>query len=66
MGWHVGFWNILGSVGFTLSAIFGLVYSPDQEGDRRWGVQLSTYLGTWSFLIGSYVQFVEASNMHDE
>ena len=60
IGWHVGFWNVLGSVGFLLSGIFGIVYPPSDLHDRQYGVSLTTYLGGFFFLIGTIFQCYEA------
>jgi hypothetical protein len=58
--WHVGFWNILGSVGFFLSGLFGIIVPPEDKYDRWWGVAFSTYVGSFSFLIGTIFQYYEA------
>jgi len=58
LGWHVGFWNLLGGLGFTLCPIFG--YSM-----RHWRLYqsaLSTFWGGWAFLLGSVAQWYEAVN----
>ena len=59
LGWHVGFWNILGSVGFFISGFVGF-YLPDVN-DPLFidGVALSTYVGSYCFLFGSMLQYVE-------
>ncbi|ORX35146.1 hypothetical protein BD324DRAFT_634045 [Kockovaella imperatae] len=56
IGWHVGFWNLIGSIGFTLcgalgfSSKSGVVYESD----------LATFWGSWAFLIGSCFQVWES------
>ncbi|KLO15213.1 hypothetical protein SCHPADRAFT_871507 [Schizopora paradoxa] len=58
IGWHVGFWNLIGGLGFTLCAVFG--YSS-----RHWRLYqsaLSTFWGSWAFLIGSLMQWWESVN----
>lgn len=55
--WHVGFWNVVGSVGFFLSGFFGywIMVSSDIE---VYGVFLSTYWGSYAFMIGSVLQTI--------
>lgn len=76
IGWHVGcmlfpsvplelhsflfleVWNLVGGLGFTLCAVFG--YST-----RHWRLYqsaLSTFWGSWAFLIGSAMQWWESVN----
>ncbi|XAO22397.1 hypothetical protein I312_101167 [Cryptococcus bacillisporus CA1280] len=55
IGWWVGFWNLIGAIGFTLcgalgySSASGMVYESD----------LATFWGSWAFLIGSAFQVTE-------
>jgi len=56
LSWHIGFWNIIGSVGFLLSGIFGLTPIT------YWGTSFSTYWGSYAFLLGSYLQWYETLN----
>lgn len=48
LGWHVGFWNLIGALGFTLCGALGF-------GGTRPGIQyaltLSTFIGAWAFLV---------------
>ena len=60
LGWHIGIWNLIGGWGFTLCPIFGLLttsWGPYQEA-------LSTYWGSWAFLIGSLIQLYESLQKH--
>ncbi|KFY19538.1 hypothetical protein V493_07916, partial [Pseudogymnoascus sp. VKM F-4281 (FW-2241)] len=52
LGWWVGAWNLVGSVGFTMSGAFG--YWRGSKGEYQAG--LATFWGSWAFLIGSVVQ----------
>ncbi|KII92901.1 hypothetical protein PLICRDRAFT_696172 [Plicaturopsis crispa FD-325 SS-3] len=66
LGWHVGFWNALGGMGFLLCGIFGIwreTSAPD-EAVQKWGTAFSTFWGSWAFLIGSYIQYFETLNPH--
>lgn len=57
LGWHIGLWNLIGGVGFTLCPIFGLL------GTKHWmeyQASCSTFWGSWAFLIGSVVQLYES------
>jgi len=54
LGWHIGFWNTVGGLGFFLCPIFGFYSSlAFQE-------SLSTFWGSWAFLIGSLIQLYES------
>jgi hypothetical protein len=59
LGWHVGFWNLVGAVGFTLCGAFGIAQAQPwaffQSG-------CSTFWGGWAFLIGSICQWIECLN----
>ncbi|KAI7352415.1 hypothetical protein KC354_g12000 [Hortaea werneckii] len=60
LGWHVGFWNTVGGIGFTLCPIFGFSAS-------HWGLYQAgccTFWGSFSFLIGSTIQWYESLNKH--
>ena len=52
----VGLWNLIGAVGFTLCGALG--YSSNEGAVYQSG--LSTWWGSWAFLIGSVVQIGEA------
>ena len=52
----VAFWNLIGSIGFTLCGGFG--YSP--ASGMVYESSLSTFWGGWAFLIGSTLQLWEA------
>ncbi|CDZ97293.1 hypothetical protein [Phaffia rhodozyma] len=56
IGWQVGVWNLVGSVGFCLCGALG--YSVDSR--AVWQSDMSTYWGSWGFLIGSTFQLYEA------
>lgn len=61
VGWHVGWWNLVGSVGFWLSGFFGLWAVPSGK-YQVGGTVVSTLWGSWAFLLGSYLQLLEAVN----
>ncbi|KAF9484834.1 hypothetical protein BDN70DRAFT_872097 [Pholiota conissans] len=58
LGWHVGFWNFVGGVGFTLSGGFGF----NKAHWSQYQSALSTFWGGWAFLIGSVIQWYESVN----
>ena len=60
LGWHVGFWNFVGGVGFTLCPCFGYRGASWAE----WQSGLSTFWGSWAFLVGSGVQWYESLGKH--
>jgi hypothetical protein len=60
LGWHIGIWNLIGGWGFTFCPIFGLLttsWGPYEE-------SLSTFWGSWAFLIGSLIQLYESLQKH--
>lgn len=56
LGWHVGFWNTIGGIGFTLCPAFGY----DKAGWAVYQSSLSTFWASWAFLIGSLLQLYES------
>jgi hypothetical protein len=60
LGWHIGFWNLIGGIGFTLCPAFG--YS--EASWAQYQASLSTFWGSWAFLIGSVVQWYESLGKH--
>ncbi|KAF7348579.1 hypothetical protein MVEN_01375500 [Mycena venus] len=60
LGWHVGFWNLVGGVGFMLCGAFG--YALNSSTKIAYQSSCSTFWGGWAFLIGSAIQWYEAVN----
>lgn len=60
LGWHIGLWNLIGGVGFTLSPAFGY----DTATWAQYQAALSTFWGSWAFLIGSVIQWYESLDKH--
>ncbi|KAJ0120060.1 hypothetical protein J7T55_000913 [Diaporthe amygdali] len=58
LGWHIGFWNLVGALGFTLCGALGFASgsSPACETASLW----STFIGSWAFLVGSIIQWYES------
>lgn len=56
LGWWVGAWNLVGGVGFALCPAFGY----DERSWAQYQACLSTFWGSWAFLIGSAVQWFES------
>jgi hypothetical protein len=56
LGWHIGLWNLVGSVGWTLSASFGYCTASWCE----YQGQLSLTWASVAFLIGSLLLWYEA------
>lgn len=48
LGWHIGFWNLVGAFGFTLCGALG--YGIDRPG-VAYASTLSTFVGSWAFLV---------------
>ena len=47
LGWHIGFWNLIGAIGFTLCGAAG--FSSRQA--AVYTADLSTFIGSWAFLV---------------
>jgi hypothetical protein len=56
LGWWIGAWNLIGGVGFTLCPAFGY----DTSEWAQYQACLSTFWGSWAFLIGSVLQWYES------
>lgn len=56
LGWWIGAWNLAGGVGFTLCPAFGI----DEAVWAQSQASLSTFWGSWAFLIGSGLQWYES------
>ncbi|KAG7428861.1 hypothetical protein Forpi1262_v009478 [Fusarium oxysporum f. sp. raphani] len=61
LGWHIGLWNLIGAIGFTLCGALGFgITQPGVE----YALTLSTFIGSWAFLIGSVIQWLESLNKY--
>ncbi|EEU33443.1 uncharacterized protein NECHADRAFT_98463 [Fusarium vanettenii 77-13-4] len=61
LGWHIGLWNLIGAIGFTLCGALGFgITQPGVE----YALTLSTFIGSWAFLIGSVIQWFESLNKY--
>lgn len=49
LGWHIGLWNLIGALGFTLCGALGFASGSSQacETASLW----STFIGSWAFLV---------------
>ena len=57
LGWHIGFWNLVGAFGFTLCGALGPAYG---NSGAEYESSLATFWGSWAFLIGSLIQWFES------
>jgi len=57
LGWHIGLWNLVGAIGFTLSGALGPAYG---NSGAEYEASLATFWGSWAFLIGSLIQWYES------
>ena len=62
LGWHIGLWNLVGAVGFTVCGALG----PGAADSDTYLYQsiLATFWGSWAFLVGSAVQWFESLDTH--
>ena len=56
LGWWIGALNLIGGVGFTLCPAFGY----DSSNWAQYQACLSTFWGSWAFMIGSTLQWYES------
>ena len=49
LGWHVGFWNLIGAIGFTLCGALG--FGSERSESVEYASALSTFVGSWAFLV---------------
>ncbi|KAI1881718.1 hypothetical protein JX265_000544 [Neoarthrinium moseri] len=57
LGWHLGFWNLVGALGFTICGALG--FASENE-SAAYASSLATFIGSWAFLIGSAIQWFES------
>ncbi|KAK8085580.1 hypothetical protein PG997_006851 [Apiospora hydei] len=57
LGWHVGLWNLVGALGFTVCGALG--FAIGDEG-VEYASTLATFVGSWAFLVGSVIQWYES------
>jgi hypothetical protein len=56
LGWHIGFWNLVGGIGFCLCGALGLgSANPNVE----YASTLATFIGSWAFLV-SHIPLVSS------
>ena len=48
LGWHIGFWNLIGAIGFTLCGALGFAIEVDGV---EYASTLATFIGSWAFLV---------------
>ena len=65
LGWHIGFWNLVGAFGFTLCGALGPAYS---NSGAQYEASLATFWGSWAFLVNytpprSHEELVDCSRL---
>jgi hypothetical protein len=60
LGWHIGLWNLIGALGFTLCGAFGFSSTTGLQ----YQAVCSTFWGSWAFLIASVIQWYESLDKH--
>lgn len=48
LGWHIGFWNLIGALGFTLCGALGFAIENETV---AYASTLATFIGSWAFLV---------------
>lgn len=49
LGWHVGFWNLVGAIGFTVCGALG--FAVEFSTAVEYASAMSTFAGSWAFLV---------------
>ena len=57
LGWWIGFWNLIGALGFELCGCLGPAFG---NSGAQYQSALATWWGSWAFLIGSLLQLYES------
>ncbi|GLI72288.1 hypothetical protein PoHVEF18_000458 [Penicillium ochrochloron] len=57
LGWHIGVWNFIGGIGFTLCGALG---PASLASGVEYQATLATFWGSWAFMIGSTIQWYES------
>lgn len=62
LGWHMGVWNLIGAIGFTLCGALGFAINVDGV---AYAATLSTFIGSWAFLVSgsppsSFIRYDDA------
>ncbi|KAJ5298626.1 uncharacterized protein N7443_006746 [Penicillium atrosanguineum] len=57
LGWHIGAWNFIGGIGFTLCGALG---PATMNSGVEYQATLATFWGSWAFMIGSTIQWYES------
>lgn len=56
LGWHIGLWNLIGAIGFTLCGALGFASSSSDACEIA--LTWSTFIGSWAFLVSlGFIQF---------
>jgi hypothetical protein len=50
LGWHIGLWNLVGGIGFTLCGALG--FGSDNAA-VEYASTLATFVGSWAFLVST-------------
>lgn len=49
LGWHIGLWNLIGALGFTLCGALG--FASGSSGACEKASLWATFIGSWAFLV---------------
>lgn len=52
LGWHIGLWNLVGAIGFTLCGALG--FGSAASDGVEYASILSTFIGSWAFLVSLF------------
>lgn len=52
LGWQIGFWNLIGGIGFTVCPAVG--FGAQNSAALEYASGLSTFIGSWAFLVSHW------------
>ncbi|KAK3956531.1 hypothetical protein QBC32DRAFT_388484 [Pseudoneurospora amorphoporcata] len=62
LGWHVGLWNLVGSIGLTVTGALGFANEAGEE--YEYAIGMATFVAAWAFLIASFILLFESLNKY--
>ncbi|KAJ4407832.1 hypothetical protein N0V85_004314 [Neurospora sp. IMI 360204] len=63
LGWHIGAWSLVGSLGLTVTGALGFV-QKDAGPQYEYAVGMATFVASWAFLIASVILLFESLNKY--
>ncbi|CCC09066.1 hypothetical protein SMACR_03105 [Sordaria macrospora] len=62
LGWHIGLWSLVGSIGLTVTGALGFAENAGPQ--YEYAIGMATFVSSWAFLIASVILLFEALNKY--